>query len=405
MSSFFGKIKKGLSRSTQKFTEILTGTKIDDETLEELEDELIAADLGPETAARAIEKFRSKVTHGATLSAEQLQESLAEVLAETLEPLEAPFTLQEDKKPHVILMVGVNGTGKTTTSGKIAAQFALEGEKVFLAAADTFRAAAVEQLQTWGERANVPVITGKMGGDPASVAYDALDQATKAKADLLIIDTAGRLHNKNTLMEELAKMIRVLKKIDPDAPHSVLLTLDAVTGQNALDQVKIFRELVRVTGLIITKIDGTARGGIVAALAHVENPVPVHFVGFGEKLEDLRPFKADLYAKGLVGLDENPKTTEDAEAPLEAIAATIENDKSTHPKENLAEENIPPASPAVESTDKTATKEKQQQKETSPEDSLPKPKNTEEQLVETQQEKTEEPIKKKGFFHSWFSKS
>lgn len=304
MSSFFQKIKKGLSRSTQKFTEILSGTKIDDETLEELEDELIAADLGPETAALAIKRFRATVTKGATLTAKELRENLAAVLAETLQPLEIPFTLREDKKPHVILMVGVNGTGKTTTSGKLAAQFALDGKKVFLAAGDTFRAAAIEQLQSWGKRANVPVITGKMEGDPASVAYDALNQAIKAEADLLIIDTAGRLHNKNTLMEELAKMIRVIKKLDPDAPHSVLLTLDAVTGQNALDQVKIFRELVQVTGLIITKIDGTARGGIVAALAHVENPLPVYFVGFGEKLEDLRPFDASLYAKGLTGADD-----------------------------------------------------------------------------------------------------
>ncbi|QCE33335.1 signal recognition particle-docking protein FtsY [Acetobacteraceae bacterium] len=386
MSSFFHKIKKGLSRSTHKFTEILSGTKIDDETLEALEDELIAADLGPETAALAIKHFRAVAPAGAEITPEQLKESLASVLEETLKPVEVPFILQEDKKPHVVLMVGVNGTGKTTTSGKLAAQFALSGKKVFLAAGDTFRAAAVEQLQTWGDRAKVPVITGKMGGDAASVAYDALDQAIKAQADLLIIDTAGRLHNKNTLMEELAKMIRVIKKLDPEAPHSVLLTLDAVTGQNALDQVRIFRELVQITGLIITKLDGTARGGIVAALASGEAPLPVHFVGFGEKLEDLRPFKAELYAKGLVGLGESSEEISEPEKSENDLKIAEEKAFLTQEKSEIIkateEEKIESLAPVETAEEKS-------------EESNPS-------TAEEDEKKKEEAPQKKGFFRSLF---
>ncbi|KMQ89828.1 2-methylthioadenine synthase [Lasius niger] len=370
--------------NTQKFTEILTGTKIDEDTLEALEDELIAADLGPEIAALAIKRFRAVAPVGEEITTEQLKETLAGVLEETLKPVEAPFILQEDKKPHVLLMVGVNGTGKTTTSGKLAAQFALSGKKVFLAAGDTFRAAAVEQLQTWGDRAKVPVITGKMGGDAASVAYDALDQAIKAEADLLIIDTAGRLHNKNTLMEELAKMIRVIKKLDPEAPHSVLLTLDAVTGQNALDQVRIFRELVQVTGLIITKLDGTARGGIVAALASGDAPLPVHYVGFGEKLEDLRPFEAKLYAKGLVGLeDHSEELSEPEETPALEEKKQAEVDiqvLETKADEAVAEE----ASNAESDSDKPAEASEQ----------------ANEPAISKEEKK--EPPAKKGFFRSLF---
>jgi fused signal recognition particle receptor len=232
----------------------------------------------------------------------EIREALAEEVAAILTPVAKPFEPNPALKPHVVLVVGVNGTGKTTTTGKLAQLFTEQGKRVVLAAGDTFRAAAVEQLQIWGERTGTPVVAGGVNADSAGLAFDALTKARAEAADLLLIDTAGRLHNKGALMEELRKMVRVLRKQDATAPHSVLLVLDATTGQNAIQQVKVFKEMVEVTGLVVTKLDGSARGGIVVALAETFG-LPVHAVGVGEKAGDLRPFDAVEFARGLVGAD------------------------------------------------------------------------------------------------------
>ncbi|NVN06412.1 signal recognition particle-docking protein FtsY [Asaia spathodeae] len=299
MAGFFSRLKQGLTRSTQKLNAALTHRYLDETALEELEDELIAADLGPAVAGRVIEGFRNS-RFGRNVTTEEIQEALATEIARVLEPVAQPFELKTEHKPHVVLVVGVNGVGKTTTIGKMAKWFRDQGRSVMMVAGDTFRAAAVEQLQVWGERTGAPVIAGKPGGDAAGLAYEGIKQAREAGTDLLFVDTAGRLHNKGALMEELAKIIRVMKKFDETAPHSVLLVLDATTGQNAMEQVRVFRELVNVTGLIVTKLDGSARGGIVVALADAFK-LPVHLVGVGEQVEDLRPFSAQDYARGLVG--------------------------------------------------------------------------------------------------------
>ncbi|WP_438383943.1 signal recognition particle-docking protein FtsY [Asaia sp. BMEF1] len=299
MAGFFSRLKQGLTRSTQKLNAALTHRYLDETALEELEDELIAADLGPAVAGRVIEEFRNS-RFGRNVTTEEIQEALATEIANVLEPVAQPFELKTEHKPHVVLVVGVNGVGKTTTIGKMAKWFRDQGRLVTMVAGDTFRAAAVEQLQVWGERTGAPVIAGKPGGDAAGLAYEGIKQAREAGTDLLFVDTAGRLHNKGALMEELAKIIRVMKKFDETAPHSVLLVLDATTGQNAMEQVRVFRELVNVTGLIVTKLDGSARGGIVVALADAFK-LPVHLVGVGEQVEDLRPFSAQDYARGLVG--------------------------------------------------------------------------------------------------------
>lgn len=299
MAGFFSRLKQGLTRSTQKLNAALTHRYLDETALEELEDELIAADLGPAVAGRVIEEFRNS-RFGRNVTTEEIQEALAAEIARVLEPVAQPFELKTEHKPHVVLVVGVNGVGKTTTIGKMAKWFRDQGRSVMMVAGDTFRAAAVEQLQVWGERTGAPVIAGKPGGDAAGLAYEGIKQAREAGTDLLFVDTAGRLHNKGALMEELAKIIRVMKKFDETAPHSVLLVLDATTGQNAMEQVRVFRELVNVTGLIVTKLDGSARGGIVVALADAFK-LPVHLVGVGEQVEDLRPFSAHDYARGLVG--------------------------------------------------------------------------------------------------------
>ncbi len=232
---------------------------------------------------------------------EEIRQALAEEIATILEPVAQPLVLDPAHKPHVVLVVGVNGTGKTTTIGKLAQSFRDTGKRVVLAAGDTFRAAAVEQLQIWGERVGAPVIAGGPGADAAGLAFQALTRAKTEAADVLLIDTAGRLHNKSVLMDELRKIVRVLRKQDETAPHSVLLVLDATTGQNALQQVRVFKEMVDVTGLVVTKLDGSARGGIVVALAETFN-LPVHAVGVGEKVGDLRPFDAGDFAQGLVGI-------------------------------------------------------------------------------------------------------
>ncbi|HXT80031.1 MAG TPA: signal recognition particle-docking protein FtsY, partial [Acetobacteraceae bacterium] len=291
LGGFFSRLKDGLSRSTQKITEGITAVfkkrRLDDEALEELEDLLIGADLGTAAASRVIAEFR-RTRFGKEVTEDEIKHALAEEVQAILEPVAKPLTLDPARKPHVILVVGVNGTGKTTTIGKMAQQYREQGIRTVIAAGDTFRAAAVEQLQIWGERTGTPVVAGEPNTDSAGLAFDALTRAKKDGADALLIDTAGRLHNKAALMDELRKMIRVLRKQDETAPHSVLLVLDATTGQNAVQQVKVFKEMVEVTGLVVTKLDGSARGGIVVALAETFG-LPVHAVGVGEKASDLRP--------------------------------------------------------------------------------------------------------------------
>ncbi|MCH4089932.1 signal recognition particle-docking protein FtsY [Acetobacter sp.] len=309
---FFSRLKQGLSRSTQKLSSVFTKRKLDEAALEDLEEHLIAADLGPEVAERVIESFRS-TRFGTEVTDDEVRQTLADEIAHVLTPVAIPFEPNPDLKPHVMLMVGVNGTGKTTTIGKLGRYFSEQGKKVIMVAGDTFRAAAVEQLQVWGERTGVPVIAGKPEADAAGLAFEALKRGKEEGADLLLIDTAGRLHNKGALMEELAKIIRVMKKFDETAPHSVILVLDATTGQNAIEQVRVFRELVNVTGLIVTKLDGSARGGIVVALAD-QFKLPIHAVGVGEKAEDLRPFSAQEFARGLVGKTEISTTSAEESA-------------------------------------------------------------------------------------------
>ncbi len=300
---FFSRLKEGLARSTQKLTEgisaILRKRTLDETALEELEELLIAADLGTAVARRVIENFR-RTRFGKEVTDEEIRQALAEEIAAILGPVARPLQLDPAKKPHVVLVVGVNGTGKTTTIGKLAQLYREQGLRPMLVAGDTFRAAAVEQLQIWGERVGAPVIAGGANADAAGLAFDALTRAQAEAADVLLIDTAGRLHNKAVLMEELRKIIRVLRKQDASAPHSVLLVLDATTGQNAIQQVGVFKEMVDITGLIVTKLDGSARGGIVVALAETFG-LPVHAVGVGEKAGDLRPFDAGDFARGLVG--------------------------------------------------------------------------------------------------------
>jgi fused signal recognition particle receptor len=303
----FSRLKQGLARSTQKLgeglgnlTAVVTRRRLDDEALEELEDALISADLGTEVARRVIASFR-RSRFGREVTDEEIRQALAEEIAAILEPVAHPLRLDPANKPHVVLVVGVNGTGKTTTIGKMAQAFRDQGKRAVLVAGDTFRAAAVEQLQIWGERVGAPVIAGGPNADAAGLAFDALTRAQAQGADVLLIDTAGRLHNKSVLMDELRKIIRVLRKQDETAPHSVLLVLDATTGQNAVQQVRVFKEMVDVTGLVVTKLDGSARGGIVVALAETFG-LPVHAVGVGEKASDLRPFEAGDFARGLVGM-------------------------------------------------------------------------------------------------------
>ncbi len=303
LGGFFGKLKAGLTRSTEKLTGGLTAAfarrTLDDDALAELEELLLGADLGPAAAADIVENFR-RSRFGRSVTDAEIKQALAEEIAAILEPVAKPLVLDRTRRPHVVLVVGVNGTGKTTTIGKLALQYREEGLRPVLVAGDTFRAAAVEQLQAWGERTGAPVISGPPNADAAGLAFDALTRARTDGADVLLIDTAGRLHNKSALMEELSKVIRVLRKQDLSAPHSVLLVLDATTGHNALEQVRVFKEMVAVTGLVVTKLDGSARGGIVVALAE-DYGLPVHAVGVGEQAGDLRSFDAMDFARGLVG--------------------------------------------------------------------------------------------------------
>lgn len=298
---WLSRLAEGLKKSSQKFTDVLTKRLLDAKALEELEETLIMADLGPKTAAKIVAEF-SKNRFGKEVDDEEIKHALAGEIEKILNPVAKPLGFASTTKPHVILMTGVNGAGKTTTIGKMAAQFQRDGKTVMMAAADTFRAAAVDQLKIWGERNHCKVVTKDIGADPAAVAFEAYEQAKAAGVDVLLIDTAGRLHNKKNLMEELQKIIRVLKKQDENAPHACLLVLDSTTGQNALSQVETFKELVDISGLIVTKLDGSAKGGVVVALAD-QFGLPIHAVGVGEGIKDLQPFTAKSYARSLVGLD------------------------------------------------------------------------------------------------------
>jgi fused signal recognition particle receptor len=302
--SWLQRLKSGLARSSNALSEgiaaILTKRRLDAAALNELEDMLIRADFGPATAANIVATLRSG-RYDREIGDEEVKAVLAAEIAKALAPVAKPLVVDAGNKPHVILIVGVNGTGKTTTIGKLAAKLRAEGKSVVLAAGDTFRAAAIEQLKIWGTRTGATVVAGEQGADAAGLAFDALTRAKEANADVLIVDTAGRLQNKDALMAELEKVIRVIRKLDPEAPHTTLLTLDATTGQNALQQVEIFGRRAGVTGLVMTKLDGTARGGILVAIA-AKYGLPVHFIGVGEGVEDLEPFSADDFAKALVGL-------------------------------------------------------------------------------------------------------
>ncbi len=303
---WFSKLKAGLTRSSSKLADgiggIFTRRRLDGAAIEALEELLITADLGVGCAA-ALTADLARDRFDKDITAEEVRETLAARIAEILEPVARPLALDGAARPHVVLVVGVNGTGKTTTIAKLAKQWRDQGHGVMLAACDTFRAAAIEQLEAWGERTDCPVVAGKPGADAAGLAYDALKQARAAAADILLIDTAGRLHNKAELMAELEKISRVLKKLDPKAPHDCLLVLDATVGQNAHAQVETFQRLVAVTGLAVTKLDGTAKGGVLVALAQ-KFALPVIAIGVGESVDDLRPFEARPFARALMGLED-----------------------------------------------------------------------------------------------------
>jgi len=302
---WFSRLRAGLSKSSTRLTEginaIFTRRRLDDAALEELEELLIASDMGLGIAEEVVGNLR-RTRFGQDVSPEEVRSSLAEEVVKLVGRVAKPLVLDPAKKPFTILVVGVNGSGKTTTIGKLARQYRDQGRRVVLAAGDTFRAAAVEQLQVWGERAGCPVVTRPQGSDAAGLAYDALEQARRDGADVLLIDTAGRLQNKTDLMAELQKIVRVLKKLDPAAPHAVLLVLDATVGQNAHAQAEIFRAIVGVTGIVMTKLDGTAKGGVLVSLAE-KYGIPIHAIGVGESADDLRPFEAEGYARSLVGLE------------------------------------------------------------------------------------------------------
>jgi len=312
--SWFKKLTAGLKKSSNKMTDSLSGLfkskKIDAESLEDLEEALIASDMGPHVAA-AIATELGHVKFDGEPDADKWRLALAQILERKLAPLEKPLIADADNRPHVILLVGVNGSGKTTTCGKLARKFQDEGKSVMLAAGDTFRAAATEQLQGWGLRTDTPVITGEAGSDAASLAYRAMEQAHKAGTDVLIIDTAGRLQNRAELMEELAKIHRVIGKFDESAPHDSIIVLDGTVGQNAISQTKAFAEVASLTGMIITKLDGSAKGGVIVALGDGFG-LPVHMVGVGEGVDDLQTFGARDYAAALIGIESDALTQADS---------------------------------------------------------------------------------------------
>ena len=304
MTNFFQKLGLGLKKTSDKLsggiTDIFTKKKVDEQTLEELEELLITSDIGIKATTKILQNFaKRKLDKDA--DEQEIKQELASDIEQILASCQAPLSINKEHKPYVILMVGVNGAGKTTTIGKLAPKYKAQGMKVSLIAGDTFRAAAVEQLQVWGDRNQIRVFTGKPECDAAGLCFDGLKEAQKENDDIVFIDTAGRLQNKINLMEELKKIVRVIKKQIPDAPHATLLTLDATTGQNALSQVKTFKEMVDVNGLVITKLDGSSKGGILVAIAE-ENPTPIHFIGIGEGIDDLDEFNAHDFANSLMGL-------------------------------------------------------------------------------------------------------
>ena len=301
----FGGFRKTSERLGERLAESLPvvsggSAKLDNATLDEVEDALISADLGPSAAARIRAKLTEK-RFGLAITERELKEAVAEEIAAILRPVAKPLQITAFPRPQVILVIGVNGSGKTTTIAKLAHWLKEDDYSVLLAAGDTFRAAAIGQLKIWAERIGAPIVTGPEGGDPASIVFDAVKQATDTGTDALIVDTAGRLHNKRELMDELAKIRRVLGRLNPEAPHDVVLVLDATNGQNALQQIEIFKEVAGVTGLIMTKLDGTARGGVLVAAAE-QYGLPIHAIGVGEKLDDLRPFDPDLVARVIAGV-------------------------------------------------------------------------------------------------------
>ncbi|MFH4397974.1 signal recognition particle-docking protein FtsY [Vibrio alginolyticus] len=305
--SFFARLKRSLSRTKANigagFFGLFSGKKIDEDLFEELEEQLLIADVGMNTTTKIINNLTEKATRGDLKDGEALYGLLKEEMAEILSKVEQPLEIDSNKTPYVILMVGVNGVGKTTTIGKLAKQFQTQGKKVMLAAGDTFRAAAVEQLQVWGDRNNVPVIAQHTGADSASVIYDAIEAAKARGVDVVIADTAGRLQNKANLMEELRKIVRVMKKIDDSAPHEIMLTLDAGTGQNAISQAKLFSDVAPLTGITLTKLDGTAKGGVIFAIAD-QFGIPIRYIGVGEGIEDLRPFETQEFIDALFSREE-----------------------------------------------------------------------------------------------------
>lgn len=305
MVNWFGRLGSGLKKSSDRLSSgisgIFTKKKLDGETLEELEELLIGSDMGVKTSAKIIAAFGSR-RQDKNIDEAEVRRLLATEIADILRPCQQPLVIDRGIKPFVIMMVGVNGAGKTTTIGKLAQKLKNQGLQVSLIAADTFRAAAVEQLEVWGQRSGVRVFRGENGCDSAGLCYDGLGQAVKAGDDVVFIDTAGRLQNKSGLMDELKKIDKVIKKIIPEAPHSTVLTLDATNGQNALAQVEIFKSAVDVSGLVITKLDGTAKGGILAAIADTM-PTPVHYIGVGEGIDDMDEFNADDFARNLLGVE------------------------------------------------------------------------------------------------------
>ena len=296
----FGGFRKTSEKMTSNLTEVVGTEKLDDATLDDVEDALILSDLGPAAAARIRTKLAEK-RFGLEITERELKEAVAEEIAAILRPVAKPLEITAFPRPQVLLVIGVNGSGKTTTIAKLAHLFQEDDYAVMLAAGDTFRAAAIGQLATWADRVGVPIVRGPEGGDPASIVFDAVKKATEIGTDVLIVDTAGRLQNKRELMDELAKIRKVLGRLNPEAPHDVVLVLDATNGQNALNQIDVFKEVAGVTGLVMTKLDGTARGGVLVQAAE-QYGLPIHAIGVGEKIDDLRPFDPDLVARVIAGV-------------------------------------------------------------------------------------------------------
>ena len=305
---FFSKLSSGLAKSSSKMgssiTSLFSKRKLDDDALEDLEDILLTSDMGGKVSARIVENL-AKTRMDKDVTDDEIKIALADEIEAIMSPREQIVDFSDGARPRVVLFVGVNGSGKTTTIGKIASKLKEQGAKALLVAGDTFRAAAIEQLTVWGQRASIPVLAKETGADAAGLVYEAIEKAKAEDLDLVLVDTAGRLQNKTELMAELAKIVRVTRKLDPDAPHDVILVLDATVGQNALSQVEAFRHTADVSGIVMTKLDGTAKGGVLVAIAEA-HALPIHFVGVGEKAEDLQPFSARAYARALVGLEDVP---------------------------------------------------------------------------------------------------